>query len=72
MITERELDAARWRRSSYSGGNNGTCVEVADGLTGVVPVRDSTDPDGPALVFRREAWTAFVAGVKAGEFPAPR
>ncbi|MFD4400295.1 DUF397 domain-containing protein [Kitasatospora sp. NPDC058478] len=56
-----------WRKSSYSGGQNG-CIEVADGFTGVQPVRDSKDPDGPVLRFRSPAWRAFVAAVRAGEF----
>ncbi|MFI0894973.1 DUF397 domain-containing protein [Streptomyces sp. NPDC020983] len=57
-----------WRKSSYSNGDGGECVEVADGLTGVVPVRDSKDPEGPALLFGADAWVAFVGAVKAGEF----
>lgn len=60
------LPGAAWHKSSYSSGNGGACIEVADGLTGVVPVRDSKDPDGPALVFQAEAWAAFVADIKAG------
>ncbi|MGK4582699.1 DUF397 domain-containing protein [Kitasatospora sp. HPMI-4] len=57
-----------WRKSSFSGAQS-NCVEVADGVPGVVPVRDSKDPHGPALVFPADAWSAFVAGVKEGEFP---
>lgn len=57
-----------WRKSSYSGSTN-DCVEVADDLTGVIPVRDSKDPHGPALAFSPEAWSAFVAGLKGGDFP---
>jgi hypothetical protein len=65
-----ELTAAAWRKSTYSGNSDpNSCVEVADGFVGVLPVRDSKDPQGPALVFAAEAWTAFVAGVKAGDFP---
>ena len=60
------LPGVVWRKSSYSSGNGGACIEVADGLTGVVPVRDSKDPHGPVLVFDAEAWAAFVADVKAG------
>jgi hypothetical protein len=37
-----------WRKSTYSGGDNGDCIEVADHIPGVVPVRDSTAPHGPA------------------------
>src|SRR3989442_10138229 len=43
-------------------------VEVAEGFPGAVPVRDSKDPHGPALVFGAEAWSAFVTGLKAGGF----
>ena len=64
------LDAAAWRKSSYSGDNGGDCIEVAPGFPGLVPVRDSKDPEGPALVFGADAWQAFVAGVREGEFPA--
>ncbi|WP_329928582.1 DUF397 domain-containing protein [Streptomyces sp. SP17BM10] len=41
-----------------------------ESLPGVVPVRDSKDPDGPALVFSTTAWDSFVAAVQTGEFPA--
>ncbi|WP_078622896.1 DUF397 domain-containing protein [Streptomyces prunicolor] len=47
-----------WYKSSYSGDNN-SCVESAN-VPGIVPVRDSKAPTGPALVFSREAWGAFV------------
>lgn len=56
-----ELNGARWRKSTRSSGNGGACVEVADNLPGVVGVRDSKDPTGPALVFAPTAWRAFVA-----------
>jgi len=53
-----ELSA--WRKSSYSGGDNGSCLEVSDGYDGGVPVRDSKNPTGPALVLSEGAWSAFV------------
>ncbi|MGW7458725.1 DUF397 domain-containing protein [Streptomyces sp. NPDC054797] len=56
---------AVWRTSSYSNGDGGDCVEVADGLPGLVPVRDSKRPDGPVLVLSATAWAPFVAAVKA-------
>ncbi|TDC74234.1 DUF397 domain-containing protein [Streptomyces hainanensis] len=55
-----DLSNAAWRRSSYSNTDGGNCLEVADGIPAVVPVRDSKVSDGPALVFPASAWTAFV------------
>ncbi|MFD0531072.1 DUF397 domain-containing protein [Kitasatospora arboriphila] len=62
-----DLSAAVWRKSSFSGGSGGECVEVADGFDGMVPVRDSKDPAGLALVFGAAAWQAFVDAVRSGE-----
>ncbi|MGW1745577.1 DUF397 domain-containing protein [Streptomyces sp. NPDC002092] len=58
------LEVARWRKATYSGGSGGNCLEIADGHPAVVPVRDSKNPLGPKLVFRAEAWTAFVEDVR--------
>ncbi|MEV6692649.1 DUF397 domain-containing protein [Micromonospora sp. NPDC051196] len=55
-----DLLGAQWRKSTRSGDNNGNCVEVADNLPGLVAVRDSKDPAGPALVFSVAAWANFV------------
>ncbi|WP_103502436.1 MULTISPECIES: DUF397 domain-containing protein [Streptomyces] len=55
-----ELTAAAWRTSSYSNGDGGECVEVADNVPGVLPVRDSKNPTGPALAFPHTSWTAFL------------
>lgn len=55
-----------WRKSTYSGSEGGDCVEVAP-VDGHVAVRDSKDPDGPALVFSAAAFAAFVGGVVTGE-----
>lgn len=63
-------ETPRWFTSSYSG-NGGECIEVAANLAasrGVVPVRDSKDPNGPALLFQADAFSAFVAAVAHGEF----
>ncbi|OPF72357.1 DUF397 domain-containing protein [Streptomyces antioxidans] len=53
-----------WRKSSYSSNGGGECVEVADNLPGIVPVRDSKDPDGPVLIFPHGSWNAFIASLK--------
>ncbi|MEU2492963.1 DUF397 domain-containing protein [Streptomyces sp. NPDC007883] len=63
--TRIDLSTAVWRKSSYSNGSGGDCVEVADGLPGVVPVRDSTRRHGPVIVVPASAWAAFVTAVKA-------
>jgi hypothetical protein len=54
-----DLTGAAWRKSTRSG-NQGDCVEVARNLPGVVALRDSKDPGGPALVVSRRAWRAFL------------
>ncbi|MFF0064131.1 DUF397 domain-containing protein [Streptomyces sp. NPDC005279] len=59
------LTSATWRKSSYSDGGGGDCVEVAEGCPGLAPVRDSKNPRGPVVVFPVGAWAAFVAGVKS-------
>ena len=59
-----DVSAAAWRKSSYSNPDGGECVEVADGFPGVVPVRDSKDRRGPALVFEAHAWSSFVAALR--------
>ncbi|MFI7093488.1 DUF397 domain-containing protein [Streptomyces lydicus] len=56
-----------WRKSSYSNGEGAECIEVADGHPGAVPVRDSKNPHGPALVFPASRWSSFIAAVKGGE-----
>ena len=60
----READASqvRWHKSSHSSAD-GQCVEVAS-VAGTIAVRDSKNPDGPKLIFTRQAWVAFVEGVK--------
>jgi len=69
-MNTHNLSVAPWRKSSYSGANGGNCIETALGfIPGAVPVRDSKDPQGPALVFGIEAFAHFVQAVKAGEFP---
>ncbi|AXK34476.1 DUF397 domain-containing protein [Streptomyces armeniacus] len=65
-------ESPRWLKSSYSE-NGGACVEVAGNLVasrGVVPVRDSKNPHGPALAFESAAWSSFVGAVRGGEFSA--
>ena len=53
-----------WRKSTYSGGNGGQCVEVA--ASGRVLVRDSKNPDGGRLAFTPQAWREFAKRVQDG------
>jgi Domain of unknown function (DUF397) len=62
-----DMTQAAWRKSSYSGGNGGQCVEVAGNLPGVVAVRDSKDKNGPVLTVTPETWRAFVRSLQAGQ-----
>jgi hypothetical protein len=53
-----------WRKSSYSDGNGGDCVEAA-ATPGTVTVRDSKDRSGAALAFTAGAWRTFTAAAQA-------
>jgi hypothetical protein len=66
-VRSTRIEDAVWRKSSHSapGGN---CVELAPLAGGGVAVRNSRDPEGPALVYTREELVAFLGGVKDGEF----
>ncbi|WP_221297712.1 DUF397 domain-containing protein [Streptomyces sp. YS-B37] len=55
-----DLSGAKWRRSTYSGGNN-ECVEIADNIPALIPVRDSKRPTGPVIAFTAHAWRTFIA-----------
>jgi hypothetical protein len=58
-----DVTRAIWRKSSYSGGSGGNCVEVAPTGSNIA-VRDSQDPDGPGLQFSAAEWRAFLARIK--------
>ena len=58
-----DLSRADWRKASYSSNNGGACVEVARNLPGLVAVRDSKDPSGPALVLSASQWADFLTRI---------
>ncbi|TWV35602.1 DUF397 domain-containing protein [Streptomyces misionensis] len=61
---DHDLTNARWRKSSYSSGDSSNeCVEVADGVPDIVPVRDSKLAAGPVLLIGPAAWTRFIGAV---------
>lgn len=59
-----------WRKPSACMDPNNTCVEI-EIRSNSVAMRDSKDPTGPTLVFTPDEWSAFVSGVRAGEFEVP-
>ena len=61
---DMDLDGATWRKSTYSNGSGGNCVEVAD-LPNGQAVRDSKHPQGPILVFATDQWQTFLQSIKA-------
>ncbi|GAA3433568.1 DUF397 domain-containing protein [Kutzneria kofuensis] len=66
-MSATDLTGVAWRKSRRSGAV-GNCVEVARLANGDIAVRNSRFPDGPALVYTQAEITAFVGGVKDGEF----
>ncbi|MEU3629272.1 DUF397 domain-containing protein [Streptomyces fradiae] len=54
-----------WRKSTYSGNEGGSCVEVLDCYPSGVPVRDSKASKNPALVFSAHSWTLFISSLRS-------
>lgn len=61
----RELGSEGWHKP-WSGGNGGNCLEAMKLADGRIAVRQSTDPDGPALIYTPDEMNAFIQGAKAG------
>lgn len=59
------VEVGVWRNSSRST-QDGNCAAVAASGPGRIVVRDSTDHNGPGLVFEPGQWRRFAAGLKAG------
>ena len=62
---DADLSRAVWHKSTRSNGSGGACVEVADNLPGIIAVRDSKNPDGPALIISRDEWARFITRLQA-------
>jgi Domain of unknown function (DUF397) len=70
-----DLSRARWRKSSYSTGSDGGCVEIATNIPGVTAIRDSKNPAGGALIVPAAVFASFLAQVTRGRRaaqPLPR
>jgi uncharacterized protein DUF397 len=70
-VKATELVGAEWRKSTRSSGT-GQCVEVARNLPGVVALRDSKDPAGPALLVSPSGWAGFLGLVQDGDLDPRR
>ena len=66
-IDEKTGPGPAWIKSSLSAANS-NCVEAARLGAGQIGVRDSKDPHGGILRFTPAEWTAFLGGVRNGEF----
>ncbi|TDC05011.1 DUF397 domain-containing protein [Streptomyces sp. 8K308] len=68
MNADLDLNGAVWFTSSYSQGDGGDCVECSRTFAdvGLVPVRDSKAPEGPALTHSSAGWSAFVRAIGDG------
>ncbi|MHC5905255.1 DUF397 domain-containing protein [Streptomyces sp. S6] len=65
MRVTPDLTGAQWRKSTYTGGEAGdNCVEVADNIPHLIPVRDSKTPHTASLAFAPRAWQAFIESTK--------
>ena len=59
-----DLTGTTWRKSTYSNGSGGNCVEIAELGGGRRALRDSKNPDGPKLIFTPGEWEAFTQRVR--------
>ena len=64
---DADLKGAPWRKSTYSNGSGGDCVEIAGMSRGSHAVRDSKNPDGPKLIFTPGEWRTFTENIKHSE-----
>ena len=65
-ISARDLPGVTWHRSRRSSPN-GNCVEIAVLSRETMAVRDSKDPDGPALIYPPSAIARLIEAVRAGD-----
>ncbi len=66
-ISATDLPVEAWFKSSLSNPS-GNCVEMASLPGQQVAVRNSRDPQGPALIYTRDEIVALLHGVRNGDF----
>jgi hypothetical protein len=72
MMTHNGISAAQlpvtWQKSARSNPS-GNCVEMAAMPDGSgIAVRNSRDPEGPALIYTYAEIEAFIGGARDGDF----
>ena len=65
QVHSPNVPTSAWRKSSYSSGEGGECVEVAASQQ-AVHVRDSKNSRGPILTLSPSAWSQFIDLASAG------
>ncbi|MFF7115503.1 DUF397 domain-containing protein [Streptomyces albogriseolus] len=65
-MMRHDLPEGNWKKSSYSGAQQGDCLEVQATMEGLVAARDSKAPHLGVFVFGADQWAAFIADVKSG------
>ncbi len=65
-----DLSQIVWRKSSRSAPCSANCVEIGNN-SDLVLVRDSLDPQGPALAFSGPSWVSFLDGIRNRNFDIP-
>jgi hypothetical protein len=61
------MPGAGWHKSRHSNPS-GNCVEMARLSAESIAIRNSRDPNGPALIYTCAEIDAFIRGVKDGDF----
>ena len=65
-LTEAERASLAWFKAQAST-HNGQCVELAS-VGDKIAIRDSRDPDGPILVYKRAEFKTFLDAIRDGQF----
>ncbi|WP_250282973.1 MULTISPECIES: DUF397 domain-containing protein [unclassified Frankia] len=66
-ISTTALPEVTWKKSRRSN-SQGNCVELARLSPETIAVRNSRDPNGPALIYTQAEIEALILGARDGDF----